>query len=299
MKKTIMSGLLLTLISHSAFAQQKASFPKYMFSEKGCSESYFQKARKTNKIVGFGAGAFGIVGATIFPLSAVFLIGGLATAGETGYTYLEESEQANKKKMAPRVRYPIARQYYDINNALELNKIIKSNQANDLAQYIPMYMDAILNSQKANKQYKECKSVARTEGVSRSEAKQIEKDIMKFLVAIEEEQDTRNLTVLESAKKSLANCLLEIEVDETYPIADLLLLRNELSQTNLMSWRFKSSIRFFSYVVKKANQQNKSITATKFFEILTRLDDSKSICEVGRKPLNRKRLANEIISLLK
>ncbi len=295
MKNFMTKGLLLSLVSFSAFAQEKASFPTYMYTEKGCSQSYFEKARKTNKIVGFGAGAVGIIGSTVMPLSAVFLIGGLGAAAETGYTYLEESEKPDKKKMAPRVRYPIARQYYDINNTLELNKIIKQNKSNDLAAYIPMYMDAIVNSKKAAKPYKECKSLARVEGISRSEAKEIESDIMSFLIALEEEQDTRNLTPLEAAKKNLANCLLEIKVGETYPIADLLLLRNELANTNLMTWRLQSSIRFFAYVEKKASKQNKTINAEKFFNIISKLDGDKSICSNGKKPLNRKNLAQEII----
>ena len=127
MKKLILSTLLLSTITHQAIAQSSVSFPNLMYSSEGCSETYFKKGRKLNKIMGFTAGAVGVISSTFMPLSAIFILGGLGVAGETGYSYIEENENPSKKKMAPRIRYPFARQYFDITNTLELNKIINKD----------------------------------------------------------------------------------------------------------------------------------------------------------------------------
>ncbi len=295
MKRIILTATVLTSISFGALAQQKVGFPKYMYSKDGCSKTYFEKARKLNKIMGFSLGGAGLIASSFMPFSALFVIGGLGSAAETGYTYIEESEDKNKKIMAPRVRYPLARQYFDITNTLELTKIVHNSDSGDLSDIIPMYFDSLTNSKKAKSQYKECKSLARLEGISRGELKQIEQKLTEFLIEIEKSSADGGLSPIETAKKSYANCLLEIEVDDTYPIADLLLLKNELETTNLLSWRFKSSIRLFKYIAKKAKQQNKNLDAATFFKIIKDLDADGQICSNTKRPLNRKNLAKEVI----
>jgi len=293
MKKLILSTLLLSTITHQAIAQSSVSFPNLMYSSEGCSETYFKKGRKLNKIMGFTAGAVGVISSTFMPLSAIFILGGLGVAGETGYSYIEENENPSKKKMAPRIRYPFARQYFDITNTLELNKIINKDKDAEVSEYIPMYMDAIINAKKVQPQYKECKSIAKLEGVSKGEIKEVEKNILTYLM--DAEADVKRQSPIDIAKSKMANCFLEIEYNETYPIGDLLLLKDELAKTKLMNWRFKSAIRQFRYVNKMANKENKDISAKKYFQIITEMDKEGFICKNTKKPLNRKNLAKEIL----
>jgi hypothetical protein len=293
MKTKILLALTMSLTASAALAQS-SGFPKYMFSKKGCSESYFKKGRSLNKVMGFSAGAVGIIGSTILPGSALFLIGGLGAAGETGYTYIEENEEVNKKKMAPRVRYPFARQYFDITNALELNKIIEQNKEDEeISEYIPMYIDALFPSKSVQAEYKECKSLGRLNGISRSETKEIEKNLMFYLEQYEE--GDKKLSSYEQAKKDMANCFLDIKDGESYPIADLLLLKSELENAKLLSWRFKSATRLYKYTLKQAKKSNLSMSARTFFDILGSLDKEGEICQNNKKPLNRKRLSKEVI----
>jgi hypothetical protein len=300
MKNQYLFGISMTLyLTTTAVFGQASSFPKSMYTETGCSEAYFNKARSLNKILGFSTGALGIAGATVLPGSALLLLGGISAAGETGYTYLEEHEDADKKKMAPRVRYPFARQYYDITNALELNKIIEQNkQDEEISEYIPMYIDSLFISKQAQADYKECKSLGKLSGLSRGEIKEIEDNLMTYLEKYDKIK-SQKLLPLDQAKNEMANCLLEINDDGNYPIADRLLIKNELKTAKLLTWRFKSSIRLYKYVRKQVNKAGLDINASKFFEILNNLDRVNSICQIAKKPLNRKKLSAEFIKELK
>lgn len=297
--KTFCLAIFIQLTSFSSFANNEVSFPQSMYSENGCSEVYFQKARRVNKTVGFTLGGLGLISSAVMPLAPIFFIGGLGAAGETAYTYLEEKEDPTIKDKAPRIRYPIARQYFDIVNTLELNKIIEANKDQDVATYIKLYMESIVLAAKEGDQYKNCTTQAKAKGISKSELKGVEKDITEYLMSLDEENSSRN--EIENAKKEFAQCLLDIKSKDkdAYPIADMLLFRAELAKTNLMNWRLQSAIRFYEYVQKKAKDQNQGLDIETYFNMIQRLDTEKNICSNAKRPLNRKNLANEILSLLK
>lgn len=286
--------IIFLISSFSGFSQSK-NFPKNMYSEGGCSKSYFEKARKMNKTMGFSIGGAAIIGSTILPGSALLVLGGVGTAGETSYSYLEEKEIKDKRKQAPRVRYPLARQYFDIANALELNKIININkEEQEISEYIPMYIDSLFPSKATKSAYKECKSLAKLQGLSKSEIKEVEKSIMSYV--LEEKHDSH--TPLAKVKEDMANCFLNIADGSTYPVADKLLLASELKKEKLLSWRFKSVVRLVKYAKRKARKSGKTLSAKQFFNSLSQLDETQEACEVSSKPLNRKHLVKKILELI-
>jgi len=120
-------------------------------------------------------------------------------------------------------------------------------------------------------------------------------------MALEEETIGSALNEVEQGKKEFAQCVLDIKAKglDLYPIADMLLFKDELSKTKILTWRLKSAIRLYAYVVSKAKDQNQNLGIERYFEIINRLDQEKEICTNPKKPLNRKNLANEIITLSK
>lgn len=301
--KTKFAALLMVfqLTTSLSFANENIGFQTSMYSQGGCSETYFKKAKKVNRTVGFALGGASILSSTFMPLAPIFFLGGLGAAGETGYSYIEENQDASKVDKAPRIRYPIARQYFDILNTLELNKILNANSDLDIATYIKLYMESTVLASYETEQYKDCKVNAKLKGVSRSEIKEVEKNITSYLMDLEENPEAQALNEVEKGKKEFAQCVLDIKVQgqDIYPIADMLLFKDELSKTKILTWRLKSAIRMYAYAVKKAKEQNQNLGIEKYFEIINKLDNEKEICKDEKKPLNRKNLVKELLSLSK
>jgi hypothetical protein len=300
---TLLASIVLQSLSFNSIANEKLSFPKSMYTEGACSKEYFNKGKRVNKVMGLTLGAASIVTSTVLPLAPIFFLGGLAVAGETAYSYVEEREKAEKKSQEPRIRYPVARQYFDIANTIELNKILNKSPNSDLSDYIKLYIESVVLSVNSLDQYKTCKRQSRTEGLAKDERIEIEKNITSFLMMVEENEESNDIkgNEIQKAKENYAKCLLNIQSEdqETYPVADMLLFRSELEQTNLLSWKMKSVIRLYKYAYKKAKQNGQILDIETYFLKINMLSEEGKICENSRRPFNRKQLIKEILALVK
>lgn len=306
-KKSILALIILSLTSSAFCYEGPIVKSKDLYTDGGCSESYFKKAKKINRLVGLGIGGASIAVSTIMPLGWIFVLGGLGTIGESAFDF--GHEKLNKqyktnlktkdfKEKKPLVRYPIARNYFDILNTIELAKTLNNNTS-DTAEFLKMYVRASGQSQFLKDQYKICKSDARLVGISNSEIRDIENELLNYLMTMD--QDAQDLTEIDKGKRSFANCLLELTSksdDELYPVADMLLAKHELKDTALLNWKLKGVVRLYSYILNKANIENKDINIEQYFNLMNKLSEDKSICENPKKPMKRKTLTKEIITTI-
>jgi hypothetical protein len=300
---TLLASIILQSISVSSIANEPLSFPKPMYTDGACSEVYFKKGKRVNRVMGITLGAATAVSSIAMPLAPIFFLGGIAIAGETGYSYIEERDKPEKKSKEPRIRYPIAKQYFDITNTIELNKILNKNPNSDLNDYIKLYIESVVLSANSIDQYKSCKRDSRLAGIAKDERQAIEKDITSFLMMLEEEDELNESkrSDLNAAKQNYAKCLLNIQSEdkETYPVADMLLFRSELEQTSLLTWKMKSVIRLYKYAYKKAKHNGQDLDIETYFLKINMLSDEGKICESSKRPYNRRKLIKEILALVK
>lgn len=307
-KKLITGACLLSTFSIAYAQQAPLSFNKSLYTESGCAKSYYRKAKATNRIMGATLGGASIALSTVMPLGWVFALGGIGAVGESafdlGHEKFNQQFQANFKvksviEKKPLVRYPMARQYFDILNSLELAKVLKNNNT-DLTEYLKIYIRSSALTAQVKEAYKECKSQAKLVGISKSELKDVEKGLLDYLMQMESEDGLTS--EIEKGKQSFAQCILELKLNdgdqEVYPVADLLLAQYELKNTGLLNWRLKGVTRQYVYTYKKAQEENRDINVDQYFETLDKLDNEKKVCENYKKPLNRKKLTKEIISLI-
>lgn len=306
MFKQIALGACILSISSMALAQDNSiGISKNLYTEQGCSHAYYKRAKKVNRIMGVTIGATSIAFSTVMPLGLIFTLGGIGAIGESafdlGHEKFNKQFQQNfhvksviEKK--PLIRYPMARQFFDSLNTLEFAKALKNNTS-DTAEYIKIYIRAGALSTLLKEQYKTCKSNARLSGISRSELKEIEKNLLEYLMQMEDEN--QSLNEISKGKQDFANCLLELKLnnkEDSYPIADMLLAQYELKDSGLLDWRLKGVLRQYIYMFKKAKEENKDIQIDQYFSRISKLDTEKILCKNEKKPLNRKKFTQEILS---
>lgn len=307
MFKKLTLGLCLLTLSTSSFAQE-VSLNEKLYTDQGCAPSYYKKAKATNRLMGATIGGASIAASSILPFGWIFVLGGMGAIGESAYDLghekFDQFFQENFKvksviETKPPVRYPLARQYFDTLNTLEFAKALKDN-ASDIAEYLKIYIRSSALASKLKPQYKECKSKARLVGISKPELKNVEKNLLEYLMQMESNE--AGLNEIDKGKQEFANCLLELkmnEEDDVYPLADMLLAQHELKDTGLLSWRLKGVVRQYVYIYNLAQEENKDINIDQYFPIVSRLDQEKGLCKSGKRPLNRKKMAKEVIGLIK
>lgn len=306
-KQLVLGVSLLSICSIGIAQDNTLKISKSLYTDQGCSEIYYKKAKRMNRIVGATIGGASIVVSTVMPLGWIFAIGGVGAIGESafdlGHEKFNKQFQQNFKvksviEKKPLIRYPIARQFFDALNTLEFAKAFK-NSSSDNAEYIKMYVRASALSTKLKPEYKSCKSEARLSGVSKGELKDVEKNLLEYLMQMESETESQN--EITKAKQTFANCLLELKLDgedDIYPIADMLLARYELNNSGLLNWRIKGVARQYAYILKKANEENKDINIDQYFQTLLKLDEEKAICQNKRKPFGRKKITEELLTTI-
>lgn len=306
MIKKIAFSLCIMSISSIGFTQENSiKLSNDLYTDNGCSKHYYKRAKKLNRIMGATIGGASIAVSTVMPLGWIFTLGGLGAIGESAFDLGHEKfnkefqKNFNVKSVIekkPTVRYPLARQYFDTLNTLEFAKALKSNSS-DITEYIKIYIRSAALSTQVKDQYKTCKSNARLMGISKSELKSVEKDLLDYLMKMDDEKVSSN--EVEQGKQNFANCILEIKIsadEDSYPLADMLLAQHELKETGLLNWRLKGVLRQYTYIYKKAIEENKDINIDEYFQNISKLDDAKTICKNKKRPLNRKKLSNEILS---
>lgn len=304
-KQLALSACIMSISSMALAQDNSISLSKNLYTDQGCSEAYYKKAKKVNRFMGVTVGGTSIALATVLPFGWVFALGGIGAVGESafdlGHEKFNKQFQANfnvksviEKK--PLVRYPGARQFFDNLNTLEFAKALK-NSTSDTSEYIKIYVRATALSTLLKEEYKGCKSNARLSGISKPELKEVEKNLLEYLMQMESENQSQN--EISKGKQDFANCLLELKLDnkeDSYPIADMLLAQYELKDTGLLNWRLKGVLRQYIFIFRKAQEENKDINIDHYFETITKLDEQKSFCNNIKKPLNRKSLTKEILS---
>ena len=307
MFKQLALGACIMSISTMALAQDNSIvLSKSLYTDQGCSKAYYKKAKKVNRVLGATIGGASIALATVLPFGWIFALGGIGAVGESafdlGHEKFNKQFQANfnvksviEKK--PLVRYPGARQFFDSLNTLEFAKALK-NSTSDTSEYIKIYVRATALSTLLKEEYKVCKSNARLSGISKPELKEVEKNLLEYLMQMESKNQSQN--EISKGKQDFANCLLELKLEnkeDSYPIADMLLAQYELKETGLLNWRLKGVLRQYIFMFKKAQEESKDIDIDQYFSAITKLDEQKAICTNMKRPLNRKKLTQEILNI--
>jgi hypothetical protein len=296
--------LVSTIITN---VQAKEVFPKDLYTLDGCSETYYLKAKKTNRLMGVGVGAAAITASTIIPFGWVFMLGGMGAIAESGFDlghqkFNEEFKNELKikdiKEKKPIVLYPVARNYFDILNTLELAKSLQNNST-DIAEYIKIYLRSAALTGQLETEYKSCKAAAKMAGVSNSELKEVESKLMDYLMADEVPSSAHTLKL---AKHKFAHCLIDLNVkneeEEVYPIADMLLAAHELNKEGILNWKMKGVTRQYLYSYKTAKQENKTLDVEDYFQQISKLDQQGQLCKNAKKPATRKTIAKELTATI-
>lgn len=305
--KTIQTILLFT--ASLSFAQD-FTFPNLLYTEDGCSKEYFEKARRLNQIMGAGAGVASI-GASIAgaPLSFFLVTGGIASVGnsalELAREKLPEEHRTNlnmrsSRSAKPRVRFPIAINFYDMMNTLEYMKLRTASPNSVTASYIDSYIRANAIAGLSKDDMKSCKKAAKEKGLKNSEIKAVNSNFLTFLDTTLPEDPNKNLSPITRIQQEYAGCVLAIQstLDDSYPYADLILIEKELSGQGLLDWKLNGVARMYEYTFEKAQKAGKDISTAQYFEALRSLDHTYGFCEKPRKPLNRKKVASRILQVL-
>lgn len=309
MSKKINTVILLLCITLNCFAQEtKEILDKKLYTDGGCAKSYFNKAKKVNRLVGLSIGGASIAASAALPFAWIFTLGGLGAAGESLLDIGHEKNNEKFKKTlktknyvekTPIIRYPIALGYFDILNTIELAKKLK-NENDDVYEYLKMYIRASALSQFSKQEYKMCKKLARASGINRYQMKQIELQILEHLMAMDDNA-ANDIHPEPKAKNDFINCLISITShndETTYPIADMLLAKYEIQNYNILNWRLKGITRLYNKVIYKAHQENKDINIDNYFELVNKLSEHKDLCLNSKKPMNKKNFIKEVISTI-
>jgi len=235
------------------------------------------------------------------PLSFVFVLGGIGMAADAGFDLAHkqwDDKVQEKFKMKannetyPRVLYPIARGYFDALNTIEFSNMLKTET--DEMEYAKIYIRSSVLAGQEKEKLKVCTSDAKLNGVSRGERKDIEKNLMDILMGMDEQ---RSLSAVDQAKKDYAECLMAIQsdVDESFPVADMLLAKIELQGKNLINRKMKGVVRNYNYVYKIAKAQGRDISIDDYFTKVSELNESQAICSSHKRPLKRRKLAEQIL----
>ncbi len=153
-KATLLATMMVTSLSSMASDGNisDVGFPAKLFSDRGCSESYYKKARKTNRIMGATLGGAAILAsAAIPPLAVVMTIGGIGMVGDaafdTAHGQWDDDVQKTFKikpvdETYPRIIYPIARQFFDSLNTIEFASMLEQEENSDILDYTKVYIRA-------------------------------------------------------------------------------------------------------------------------------------------------------------